>query len=370
MVKSLFFNAFILISFLFIGGQFFKDSINKLSPFAPIKTRLFMGIFSGLFGSALMIFNAEVIPGIFIDFRYFGIVVAAVYGGWLSSITTGLIIAFFRLLWLGVSYQSIIVAATLVTISIGCGLISGLKIQKKRKWILMILFNILMFYISINIFLVNKHVLNNILLIYSVVSIILGIMVYYLASYIEQSNMILESLKEEITKDFLTGLNNVRAFDKHYNAAIEEVIERGQKLSILFIDIDFFKKVNDTYGHSAGDMILKELGALLVRTCRSFDIVSRNGGEEFSVLLLDCPLTQAVEVAERILRAVSDYKFQLMNSTEVKISVSIGVASFPETTDNIEKLKEQADSSLYLAKHSGRNKVCTPNNNVDFQLFI
>jgi diguanylate cyclase len=104
---------------------------------------------------------------------------------------------------------------------------------------------------------------------------------------------------------------------------------------------------------------LKQLANILVENCRSFDTVSRNGGEEFSAILLDCPNSQALRIAERIRLNVNSAPFILSSSIKISITVSIGVASYPETTDDLEKLLESADIALYTAKRTGRNKVCT-----------
>jgi diguanylate cyclase len=123
------------------------------------------------------------------------------------------------------------------------------------------------------------------------------------------------------------------------------------------IDIDFFKRVNDTYGHSAGDMVLKQLSGILISSCRSFDIVSRKGGEEFTVILLDCNYEHAFEIAERIRKNVEDYYFIIDDSKKVSITISIGVSSYPSRTDNSNELLHEADNALYSAKRNGRNQV-------------
>jgi diguanylate cyclase len=122
------------------------------------------------------------------------------------------------------------------------------------------------------------------------------------------------------------------------------------------LDIDHFKKINDQYGHTAGDEILKQLTELLHSTCRIFDIISRNGGEEFSVILQDTPLSHAKEVAERIRIAVESFDFKIDNQI-INLTISIGCSSYPENTQNPDELISLADKALYQAKESGRNKV-------------
>ena len=139
---------------------------------------------------------------------------------------------------------------------------------------------------------------------------------------------LLDRLEHESTIDFLTGLNNVRQYDNALNESFLNVINRKEHLSILIIDIDFFKKVNDTYGHLAGDAVLRQLGTVLSTSSRSFDIVSRIGGEEFSVILPDCPTKQSMEVAERLRLAVELHEFILPDETKINICISIGSATY------------------------------------------
>lgn len=153
-----------------------------------------------------------------------------------------------------------------------------------------------------------------------------------------------------------TGLNNVRQFDNELNKIIKE-LSSNSVVSMLFIDIDFFKKVNDTYGHQNGDKVLEDLGKILLSSCSHLDVVSRNGGEEFSVLMTDCPRGKVMEVAERIRLAVQEHKFYLFDGQAINITVSIGVAIYPDTVNDINMIVEKADEALYEAKRAGRNRV-------------
>jgi diguanylate cyclase len=106
-------------------------------------------------------------------------------------------------------------------------------------------------------------------------------------------------------------------------------------------------------------MVLKQLADILVKSCRSFDVVARIGGEEFCVLLFDCPKDRAFEIGKRINEAVQKNKFNIGENKLINITVSVGVAVYPDTTADLEKIKEKADIALYNAKHSGRNRVCS-----------
>ncbi|MGB8954485.1 MAG: GGDEF domain-containing protein [Tumebacillaceae bacterium] len=184
----------------------------------------------------------------------------------------------------------------------------------------------------------------------------------YLKRAIESEQRLMqkaEAMEKLVKTDALTGLFNVREFAETLSRSMRHAHLRGEKLSLLLVDIDFFKNVNDTYGHPAGDEVLKELGKVLVSVCRSFDIVSRNGGEEFSIILPDCPFSHAIEIGERVRSAVSRHPFFLPNRECITITVSIGVATYPETAANSEGLIQLADDGLYHAKRTGRNKVAS-----------
>jgi diguanylate cyclase len=200
------------------------------------------------------------------------------------------------------------------------------------------------------------------IVIYSFSSIFVSFVAYRYVNYSLTTNTLFRKLKSESAKDYLTGLNNVRSFDQRFNEAMDNANEKNEQVSLLMIDIDFFKKVNDTYGHHEGDIVLIELGNILTKNSRSFDMVSRNGGEEFTVILLDCHINQALNIAERIRAAVEKAEFILPDRTSIKITVSIGVANYPESAQQREYLLELADLALYQAKRTGRNKVVLANN--------
>jgi diguanylate cyclase (GGDEF)-like protein len=155
--------------------------------------------------------------------------------------------------------------------------------------------------------------------------------------------------------DPMTGLYNRRRFTQALKEHWEQAERYSEKMSLLMIDIDFFKKINDTYGHSVGDEVIKEVSAIILRTSRKVDIVSRIGGEEFAVLLPKIFKKSALATAERIRKAV---KKDVMKVGKVKISVtiSIGIASYPGDWSSVEALMKGADNALYEAKNEGRDR--------------
>lgn len=190
------------------------------------------------------------------------------------------------------------------------------------------------------------------------VAIISNLIVYYLSEKILDYNLTFEKLKEEAAKDYLTGLNNVRSFDRSFNELLKKAKANDESIALLAIDVDYFKKVNDNYGHAAGDLVLKELSSIFEGSVRDFDVIGRVGGEEFSVILRDCGVNRSQELAERIRKNVEKHIFRLTCGDVIKVTVSIGIAVYPATVADIELFKEKADEKLYEAKHTGRNTFC------------
>ena len=355
MLKDLISNVALIVSFILLGGEVFKN--NRLKLDAPLKTRVIAGVTAGILGCLLMIYGVRVAPETILDLRQFAIIVVAIHGGIVSSVITGIIMAIFRITYFGINPSSIIALFLIIAISLSCGLISQLKVGNKKKWIYMNIVSTICVIIAISIVLEDKIILIKSITYLVIMSFSTAVLTYYLSKHVVLSNTLLQKYKSESSKDFLTGLNNVRSFDIMLNRMLENTMAKDEDLSILMIDIDHFKKVNDTYGHSEGDAVLEKLGSILSNMCRSFDVVSRIGGEEFCILLPRCSSAKAIEVGERIRREVEKRSFKLTTGLEINITVSIGVVSYPETTRDVDILLEQADKALYASKRNGRNQV-------------
>lgn len=165
-----------------------------------------------------------------------------------------------------------------------------------------------------------------------------------------------DQLRKLATTDPLTGLSNRRFFMESAEEALERSLRYERNLSLLMLDIDFFKNVNDMYGHDAGDDVLKGLSAAGLKILRNIDVFGRIGGEEFSVLLPDTDLDGARLVAERLRKEIGDSRM-FTRSGELSVTVSIGVATLNEGTRTLEHLLKAADIGLYAAKNAGRNRV-------------
>ncbi len=167
-------------------------------------------------------------------------------------------------------------------------------------------------------------------------------------------------LRAQAFTDVMTGLENHRRFRMRLDEEVRRAYRYGHPISLLLLDIDHFKHTNDTYGHLGGDAILRQIGALLRRSVRSFDVPARYGGEEMAVILPETSAVDAAMLAERIRRAVEESRFALPDvpDANVRLTVSLGVATLPDHAAGDAALIERADAALYRAKRGGRNAVC------------
>ena len=188
------------------------------------------------------------------------------------------------------------------------------------------------------------------------IAIVIAFALSYLAKYLIKSRDF-EYQYKLATVDGLTELYNHRYFQDALRNQIEASKRYGQPFSLIIIDIDFFKKFNDTYGHQAGDAVLRQVAQTLKKNSRTTDFVCRYGGEEMSIILPNTTNEEAMNNANRLCKAIAERPFQL-NSTETgNVTISLGVATFPDNAQTPQELIEYADKCLYYAKEHGRNQV-------------
>jgi diguanylate cyclase len=180
----------------------------------------------------------------------------------------------------------------------------------------------------------------------------------YILEEVESLRKDLEKIKQESMTDALTGIANRKAFDAGLENAVIESRKQNSPLCILVIDIDHFKRFNDTYGHLVGDKVLRFVGAVLNRCLKGRDMAARFGGEEFTVILPQTALNGAEVIAEQIRKSISlgSVKNKIDGKNHDKITVSIGVAQIRED-ELANDLLQRADKALYTAKEGGRNRV-------------
>ncbi len=166
-----------------------------------------------------------------------------------------------------------------------------------------------------------------------------------------------EALRVQATRDPLTSLHNRRYMQEFLEHEIHRTRRRGRSLAVMLLDIDHFKRYNDTFGHPAGDEALRFVAETLLSSVRAEDLAVRYGGEEFVILLPECTLQQAAVRGEEIRNRLKELYLARPGELPAPVTASIGVAAFPETTDQFELLLKCADHALYQAKHAGRDRV-------------
>lgn len=171
-----------------------------------------------------------------------------------------------------------------------------------------------------------------------------------------EAKRLTETLRDSSLRDAMTGLHNRRFLEEYVDTLIASARRRNVPLAILLLDLDYFKVVNDTYGHDAGDTVLKALSGVMKQAVRASDLVIRFGGEEFLIVLQDANAEAALKVAENIRAAVAQLKIQIAGAVLQK-TISIGLALFPEDSETFWQTVKFADVALYRAKDEGRNRV-------------
>lgn len=173
---------------------------------------------------------------------------------------------------------------------------------------------------------------------------------------IKKINFMYSQTKYLSVTDGLTGLYNRRHFECNFDREFLRAQRYNSKLSLAIIDIDFFKKINDTYGHSCGDYVLREVAYLAMQTFRKTDMIFRYGGEEFAVILTETDLANALIPCERLRKNIEMYPFRY-GDRDFQVTVSIGVCNKNDLITTSHEFFEQADKALYDAKEKGRNQV-------------
>ncbi|HQT27292.1 MAG TPA: sensor domain-containing diguanylate cyclase, partial [Burkholderiales bacterium] len=178
-----------------------------------------------------------------------------------------------------------------------------------------------------------------------------------LGTDISERRMLEEELVHQARTDMLTGLPNRRRFLELAEQELTRAKRYGSLVSILMIDLDEFKSINDIYGHQTGDRVLVKFAEICGKTMRSIDVAGRIGGEEFAVILPETDMIQALDAAERLRQSVASAEMQTEEGSSFSFTASIGVATLSPEQDDLDSLLGSADQALYEAKRSGRNRV-------------
>jgi len=172
-----------------------------------------------------------------------------------------------------------------------------------------------------------------------------------------ESRILMSKLRDTSLRDGMTGLYNRRFLEEFIDQVMKQAARENETYSVLMLDVDFFKMVNDTYGHDVGDKVIVEIGKVLKENIREADLAIRYGGEEFVVMLHNATKEGSLKVAQQIHSAFASLIFDVGNGESMSKTMSIGIAKFPTDGDTIWKCIKYADTALYVAKTTGRNKI-------------
>lgn len=348
-------NLTMVTTFLFLTNLLlnkFKDTFPQYSHAYPYVS----GTLHGLLGVGLMLLGVATTTGFHLDLRTLAIVSAVYMGGrWAGTIAL-CIILLARFVLLDVTNTIAVlagIAMILLSYILSMWLLNRQHRKSIRRWLVIIFCSMIIPCLMVYAASTDRDLSGTLLVILMYTSG--GLFTYLLLTHLSRSNQSIYLLKEKASRDHLTGLYNPRAFEGIFEQKMLETEKTRDSFSLLMLDIDHFKRINDTYGHSAGDAVLACFGDLLHRSVRSSDYCARKGGEEFIVLLNDCDSEQARQAAEKLRRLVEQQEFQLPDGKLLKVTVSIGVSTYPFTRADL--LIDQADRALYRAKREGRNRV-------------
>lgn len=311
--------------------------------------RYLLGLITGIVGIILMVFTIKLPDKLILDLHFIPIVVAASYGGITASFMSSLIVVIGRFLLFG---NNTTATVSILVVGIVAPILGRFIKNQKYKMLILNLYSL------VQAMIIHRNTPIDLLSLYCLSAIVMGVLVQFQISMLIRYFDLQVHFKELSELDFLTGLLNVRQFE--YTLKFEMQLFRENRelsFSLLMIDIDKFKNINDTYGHLVGDSVLKQLATLLKQNCRSGDLVCRKGGEEFAIILPSCSKETAIEIAERIRQKVEIHQFDEQKRFGVTISIGVAIATNESLMDS-ERLIELADKELYKAKNNGRNKVC------------
>lgn len=239
----------------------------------------------------------------------------------------------------------------------------------KKRWkilsVLILFFIICYFVFGYNLWLI-RETLNSLSIVVSIMLLLGGVFAYLVGQLALQTTNDVKDmaiLQHESITDALTGLKNRRYFDQRICEEVALSKRYKLPLTLMLLDVDYFKKINDTYGHTVGDEVLSNLSKLVLEVVRDSDIVARYGGEEIAIITPNTGKAEAELLAERLRGKVEKTTVAMVGATQeiVQVTVSLGICSLSPVITDKEALLEESDQALYLAKKYGRNRVVVSN---------
>ncbi|RPF53263.1 GGDEF domain-containing protein [Aquisalibacillus elongatus] len=355
MIDDLIINICVLITFIFFWHQLFRT--NRLTFHSPFWIKLIDGLLAGVLGIILMRYSIYVNDITILDLRHVPIAIVAYYGGLIPPIVGAIIITIGRYM-IDINFSSHVALFMMLIIAVGTGFIAlYVKAVPWKKWLLLLVYAQAIFSIALYIVAPVYSEVISAAILHIVCTLTGGMLAFYFVRYVRRNSELFLKYREYSRLDPLTGLYNVRTFYYYYDKFLRRAREELAPMVLVMLDIDHFKEVNDTYGHMAGDEVLKQLADIMTEEAGPHAKVSRNGGEEFSILYSGQTIKQVEKFSERIRKRVEHTIFTLPHGNKVRITVSIGIANYKSAMEQDHILYNEADQALYRAKDIGRNHI-------------
>lgn len=354
MYLSIIFNFTFLISVISLLQFVLKDSSIKLE--WTFSRKIIAGLFIGAVGVFLMLTSINFSTTVQFDMRYVAFIIAATYGGPLVSFVTATFMFLTNFVFLEEAASNHIIIIVNTSLFLYFNIIAYYKFPRRKLYAYYSLGMIALMTTGSSLLHLWSTEYLIFLFVYLSVNILAGYIVLNFIDYTYESLLHYRHLKISHEIDYLTQIHNVHAFEEKLSDMIYLARENKQSLIMLMIDIDFFKKVNDFYGHDIGDIVLFELANILKDQTRPGDLVARKGGEEFAIILNNCTYENGLMIAERIRQVVAEFIF-VKETSPISISISTGLAIYPNDAKTSKDLIKASDLALYLAKANGRNRV-------------
>ncbi|MBK5074507.1 diguanylate cyclase [Budviciaceae bacterium CWB-B4] len=352
----MFFDGVIINISIVLTGFYFISKLSKLPLDAalPLGKQIQIGLCNGLLCFTLMKFSIPTINHTLIDLRHIPLIVAACYIGPVPTLITALIISVSRVV-INFNDTALIVSVFYAFLGIVLAFCSH-YIRKSLRYRAALFSIITVVFICIAYAIATQNVAKIIkftflMTLFSTIGMLLSLM---LLKDLKQRKIEMLTYQGLAQQDFLTSLLNRRMFDQ----AIQSINLSKQNVVLMLMDVDYFKQINDQHGHDAGDRVLRDIAHILDSYTAYGQKTFRIGGEEFSAILIDCPIPLAKKIAEDICRKVESHACVLANGEVIHATISIGISgSGPNYNKNSLSLFRRADRALYQAKSDGRNRI-------------
>lgn len=357
-MKTIIYDVLHNITFLMSGFYLLgKLSSQPITQDSKQSLRILYGLCLSVLAIVLMQMTIEPAPGILVDLRHIPVIVAAYFAGPLPTFIVTVAIIVYRFT-ISTNFAAYAACFFIISLAVGISLIVKLMpLYSKKTFMTVTLYATLLHAVILGIVLRDTGQIVEILSVITPASFVSSWLTLLIIQDIRMTKLALRTFQHKAQIDFLTGLHNSRAFSDYLTDIKRQSIFNEQQVALVMIDIDHFKSVNDTYGHEAGDDVLRQFSKRLRDGVGDTGYLSRNGGEEFSLIITNLALTRVLTLAEELRERIETAPFTTQTGQTLHVTASFGVASFEETTANIDHLVRHADQALYASKQSGRNQV-------------